>query len=420
MNFALYIARKLSLKQISDDHSNSQRTSRSLVFATCGVTLAIIVMILSIVIICGFKNEVTSKIYALDAHIRVNNAAVGIDENYSTISRSQAEPILNSPNFKGKISAMSLIAEKSIVLKTDNDFAGTVLKGVDANYNWQFFEKDLVEGSVPNPKKHNEIIISQQLARKLQLKAGDSILAYFIDQAVKMRKLTIAGIFNTDFHDFDVTFILGNIGLIQEVNGWAADTGHYLDISAADINTLPQLSSDIFSALAVYSYQNKDVSTVYNVTNTHRNNLSYFVWLQLLDMNVVIILIIMAIVSAFTLVAAMLTIILQRIRMIGQLKAMGATNLTIQRIFIFLTNKLIIKAIILGNVLAIGFALLQQHFHIIKLDPANYYMPFVPIHIVPAHIIILNVAIIAIAYITLLAPSYIIAKISPTSSLRYE
>ncbi|MBQ5509214.1 MAG: FtsX-like permease family protein, partial [Muribaculaceae bacterium] len=169
-----------------------------------------------------------------------------------------------------------------------------------------------------------------------------------------------------------------------------------------------------------YSISDNDNSTVYNVTSTHQNNISYFTWLSMLDMNVVIILVLMIIVSTFTLISALLMIILERIKMIGLFKALGASNHRIRRIFIYLTHKIIFKSIIIGNVIGIGLALLQQHFHIIKLNPDAYYMNYVPIDINVPMLIFLNVAIIVISYITLIGPSYIISSIKPSSTMRFE
>ena len=254
----------------------------------------------------------------------------------------------------------------------------------------------------------------------MQLNVNDKILTYFIDEKVKVRNCHIVGIFNTDFESFDKNYIVGNIALLQSVNDWKAHIGNYVGVKLKNIDNIDDVAYSTFGTLATYSISDNDNSTVYNVTSTHQNNISYFTWLSMLDMNVVIILVLMIIVSTFTLISALLMIILERIKMIGLFKALGASNHSIRRIFIYLTHKIIFKSIIIGNVIGIGLALLQQHFHIIKLNPDAYYMNYVPIDINVPMLIFLNVAIIVISYITLIGPSYIISSIKPTSTMRFE
>ena len=206
---------------------------------------------------------------------------------------------------------------------------------------------------------------------------------------------------------------------MQSINGWTNDVGNYVGVNLQNTADLQQQTYVLYSHLAKCVYD-QQATTLYNVTNTYRNNISLFTWLNMLDMNVVIILVLMVIVSGFTLVTALFMIILERIRMIGLLKSLGATNGSIRQIFIYLTQKLIIKSIIWGNIIGIGLALVQKYFHIIKLNPEAYYMPYVPIEINALSLIVLNVAVIIISYVTLLAPSYIISTIKPSSTIRFE
>ncbi|MBQ5409957.1 MAG: ABC transporter permease, partial [Muribaculaceae bacterium] len=290
-------------------------------------------------------------------------------------------------------------------------------------FDFSFLKSHLLEGRVPtydSSDSTQEIIISSTIANQLQLNLNDKILTYFIDEKVKVRNCHIVGIFNTDFESFDKNYIVGNIALLQSVNDWKAHTGNYVGVKLKNIDNIDDVAYSTFGTLATYSISDNDNSTVYNVTSTHQNNISYFTWLSMLDMNVVIILVLMIIVSTFTLISALLMIILERIKMIGLFKALGASNHSIRRIFIYLTHKIIFKSIIIGNVIGIGLALLQQHFHIIKLNPDAYYMNYVPIDINVPMLIFLNVAIIVISYITLIGPSYIISSIKPTSTMRFE
>ena len=234
-----------------------------------------------------------------------------------------------------------------------------------------------------------------------------------------MRRVIVTGIFNTDFDDFDSNYLLGSLTLLQGVNGWSENTGNYVGINVKDTAQIPALSYLLFSKLAASAY-NTDNRTVYNVTNTTQTNASFFSWLSLLDMNVIIIICLMAIVSGFTLISVLLMIVLERIKLIGLLKTLGADGSMIRRIFILLTQKLILRSLIIGNVLGIGLALVQKYFHIIKLNSEAYYMPYVPIQIDWLTIALLNVCVFVAAYLTLLGPSHIISSIKPSTTLRYE
>ena len=418
MGFEFFIASRLKLG------NNEKAGSPSLNVALLGIILAIVIMILSVVIVLGFKNEITTKINNLDSHIKISNGAIGIDDNIATVDMREIANALNQDSaMLQNIEDVSLIAEKPAILKTDSDFKGLQFRGVGANFDFSFLKSHLLEGRVPtydNSDSTQEIIISSTIANQLQLNVNDKILTYFIDEKVKVRNCHIVGIFNTDFESFDKNYIVGNIALLQSVNDWKAHIGNYVGVKLKNIDNIDDVAYSTFGTLATYSISDNDNSTVYNVTSTHQNNISYFTWLSMLDMNVVIILVLMIIVSTFTLISALLMIILERIKMIGLFKALGASNHSIRRIFIYLTHKIIFKSIIIGNVIGIGLALLQQHFHIIKLNPDAYYMNYVPIDINVPMLIFLNVAIIVISYITLIGPSYIISSIKPTSTMRFE
>lgn len=417
MNYSLFIARRLKLDK------DSNRSTPSLNVALVGIILAIVVMILSVTIVLGFKQEISSKVYQLDAHIKVSNAAIGIDDNYATINAQPVyQAILADSAFLPMVASMSLIADQPAILKTDTDFEGIVYRGVDAGYDWHYLEANLLEGRVPviaDTADVNEVVISRTIADKLKLKCGDRVYTYFIQQKVKVRNAHVVGIVNTDFDTFDKAIIVGNIRQIQDINDWTADVGHYVGVNLNDVSHIGDDTYRLYSLLARDTYE-RNSNTLHAVTNTRNNNLSFFAWLQMLDMNVVIILVLMAIVSGFTLIAAMLMIVLERIRMIGMLKALGAGNAGIRNIFIFLTGKLILKALLWGNVIGLALALAQKWFHIVKLDPSAYYMPYVPIDLSPTPLLLLNVGIIIVSYLTLIGPSHIISTIRPTATMRFE
>ena len=411
----LFIARRLRLNS-KDKGVNS---SPSHAIATLGVSLSIFIMILSLAIVGGFKSEIANKIYSLDSHIRVYNAALGLDDNIYTIHTDDVMPVIRSTFADDVVANMSLIADQSAIIKTADDFKGIVFKGVDGNYDWSYIGSTLVSGRLPDRAKPEEVLISNSVAKKLRIGVGDKIYTYFCNQKIKVRRVVVTGIFNTDFDDFDSNYLLGSLTLLQGVNGWSENTGNYVGINVKDTAQIPALSYLLFSKLAASAY-NTDNRTVYNVTNTMQTNASFFSWLSLLDMNVIIIICLMAIVSGFTLISVLLMIVLERIKLIGLLKTLGADGSMIRRIFILLTQKLILRSLIIGNVLGIGLVLVQKHFHIIRLNPEAYYMPYVPIQIDWLTIALLNVCVFVAAYLTLLGPSHIISSIKPSTTLRYE
>ncbi len=417
MNHELYISRRMTL------NNEREKGSPSLTVALVGIVLAVVVMILSIAIVMGFKGEISGKIMHLDAHLRVTNAALGIDDNYATVNgREVREAIAEDKSFSPMIESLSLIADKSAILKTDEDFMGIIMRGVDDGYDFRYLQSKMVEGNIPvvsDTASSNQIVISKTVANRLQLHAGDKVLTYFIDDNIKVRNLTVSGVFETDLEAFDNAYIVGGIGIVQGVNGWNGDTGTQVAINMKNTGNLDADAYQLYSLLAENTVQHES-KNLFFVTTTHQNNLPFFAWLQMLDMNVVIILTLMMIVAAFTLISAMLMIVLERIRTIGNFKAMGATNGSIRRIFIYLTGKLILKALIIGNVIGIGLALLQKYGHVVRLDPSAYYMPYVPITLSIPALVMLNVGIIIVSYLTLLGASHIISTIKPTATMRFE
>ena len=417
MNHDLYIARRLTL------HGGQQKGSPSLTVALLGIVLAVVVMILSIAIVMGFKGEISGKIMHLDAHLRVSNAALGIDENYATVNgREVREAIVGDSAFASLVESVSLIADKSAILKTDSDFMGIIMRGVDSGYDWRYLKARLIDGVLPevsDTASSQQIAISKLVANRLKLRSGDKVMTYFIDNSIKVRNLTVSGVFETDLDAFDGAYIVGSIGIVQGVNGWNGDTGTQVAVNMSDARNLENDGYQLYALLAQNTVQHES-KNLFFVTTTHQNNVAFFAWLEMLNMNVAVILTLMMIVAAFTLISAMLMIVLERIRVIGNFKAMGATNGTIRRIFIYLTGKLILKALIIGNVIGIGLALLQKYAHIVRLDPASYYMPYVPIHLSIPALLMLNVGIIIVSYLTLLGASHIISTIKPTATMRFE
>lgn len=410
MKFELFIANRLKAGYNMKESSNS---IPSIGIAVLGMTLALVIMIFSIVIVCGFKKEISNKIYSLDAHIKITKPAYTQSRNSPALLLSEdlTEQVLSINNVK----SICLIGEKPAVLKTNDSFKGVIYKGVADNFDWSYIKNALIDGRIPSDsiKGVSEVVISNHISKELNLSIGDKVPTYFIDNKIKARNSIITGIYNTDFEDFDNIFIIGNIRQIQSINQWNTNQGDYIAISCDNTGNIKQVNDNIKELLANEFYQ-------YEATNIVDNNASYFTWLDLLDMNVVIILIIMIIVSSFTLISCLLMIVLERINMIGILKTLGTSNYSIRQIFIITTNRLIWKALILSNFIAIALCYIQDKYHIIKLNPEAYYIEYVPVDINWTYIIAFNIAVIIISYLSLLVPSHVISTIEPKKTILFE
>lgn len=397
MKFELFIANRLKTGKVEGEQETS---TPSLNIAILGMTLAVVIMILSIAIVNGFKREISDKIYNLDSHIKIISSSV------------LSEPYHLPENISDNIENISLVSEKSTVLKTNNDFKGIIYKGVDSNYDWSYLQENLIDGKIPDFNdtiSSKEVIISQQIADELKLKTGDKIYTYFIDNNIKARNITITGIYNTGLIEFDKSYVIGSRNLLKNIS----NTTTYIGVNCNNYDYIENVTEQ----LTCFFSTNKDILSI---SNTTKNNISYFTWLKLLDTNVIVIILIMLLVTAFTLISGMLMIVLERINMIGILKTIGTANNSIRKIFIYLTNKLIIKSLIYGNIIGLGLSYIQHKYKVLKLDSEAYYISHVPIEIDWEIMLILNIGILLVAYISLLAPSHIISKIEPNKSIRFE
>lgn len=411
MKIELFIARKLKI-----GGEKKMSSSPILNIALISISLALVIMILSITIVCGFKHEIVTKIYNLEPHIRVSNGMIKDNSYEEKVKINDATEKLRNLDF---IKNISPIIEKSAILKTDSDFKGIVVRGVDGKYDFNFLNSELVSGHVPEYSSNtsNDILLSSYIAKQLNLKLNDFIQTYFIGDKIRVRKLKIVGIYQTDFEAFDKNVIVADINILRQINGWKNNDASYLNVSVSNPS---EIMGDFLTVNSTLNYNGMQSLNTYRVDNIEELNLSYFSWLKLLDMNVVIILSLMIVVSAFTLIAALLTIVLDRINLVGVLKSLGGNNRTIRRIFVLLTYKLIFKALIIGNAIGLLLSYIQYQFRILRLNPEAYYMGYVPVQFNWWYLLALNIGILILAYVTLLLPSYIISSIKPSSTIKYE
>ena len=414
MNLELFIARKIHFSK----EGNRQVTPPAVRIAIVGVALGLAVMILSVAIVIGFKKEVRNKVIGFGSHIQITN----FDNNSSyettpiAVSDSLHQALREFPGIKH----IEGYATKMGILKTDSDFQGVVLKGIDTDYDWSFFRNNLKEGELLtiDPKKTStDVIISRYLSDLLGLKLGDSILTYFVQEDVRARKFNIAGIYETGFMDYDKLFVLADIKQIRRLNGWEKDEVSGLELLVDDYDKLDQIAEDLYFNLV--EKQDRHGNT-YFTRSIKEMNPMIFNWLDVLDVNVVVILILIFAVAGFTMISGLLIIILERTNMIGILKALGENNVSIRKIFLYISFFLIGKGMLWGNMVGIAICLIQSHFRIIKLDPSIYYLDAVPIDLSIVSLILLNIGTLCASMLMMLGPSYLITKIDPAKSIRFE
>lgn len=412
MRYPLYIARHLNYSESSGGNSYILR------FALSGMALAIVVMMLSLAIVSGFRSQIVSTIYSIDNHVKISsiedyNTGESAPVNYDFITGAIVD--------MGNIKSITPVIEEYAILKTNNDFQGIKLRGADYADGDFILNDYIVEGHAPIASDSTlyDIVISSTIKDKLGLEVGDKVSAFFIDDKVRMRSFNVAGIYNTNFEDFDNVIALGNIDVLRQLNGWNENECSYVGINLNDTENIQEDNYMIYSNVYQRIIQD-NVSDGYSIENLYDSNIAYFAWLDLLDSNILLILTLMAFVVGFTIVAAMLVIIFDRVRTIGVLKSLGATDSGVRYVFIYLTQYLVLKGIVIGNILGLILAGIQYKFHIIKLDPASYYMQWVPVKINLLTVLLLDIGVIAFAFVTLLAASSLISKINISTTIRYE
>jgi lipoprotein-releasing system permease protein len=411
LNLEYFIAKRL----ITAKDYKSSISAPIIKIAISAIAIGIIMMIVSVATGIGLQQKIREKVSAFNGQIIISN----YDNNNSEITLI---PISKKqdfyPNFKSvpEVSHIQAIASKAGIIRTENAFEGIVFKGVGADYNWNNIKEYLVEGKLPDFSKalNEEVIISRFLADRLNLKLGDSFNTFFIKEEQgklpNSRRFKIAGIFSSGFQDFDATYIIGDIRHIQRINKWTPDQVGAFEVFVKDFTAIKQTGNEIYEQIS----SNLDTKTI-------TEKYSYiFDWLQLFDFNIIVILAIMILVATINMVVALLVLILERTQMIGILKAVGANNWMVRKVFLYNAFYLIIRGLFWGNLIGIALLLIQQQFGIIQLNPENYYVNQAPVYLNWGYIALLNLLTITVCFLVLLIPSYIITKISPVKAIRFD
>lgn len=387
------------------------RTSRPAVrVALGGIIIGVVVMIVAICVVVGFKQEVQRKVAGFGSHIQV----VNFDNNatYELQPVDISDSLINKLQGLHHVKKVSTFASKPGILKTDSAFQGIIFKGTDY---WEYFADNLVVGALP--ASANEVIISTVLASQLHLTVGDQILCYFVQESLRVRKLYISGLYNTCMSEMDRMFVLGDIALVRQLNHWKDSQASGIEVLVDDLKYLHEVADRVYFATA---NRLDEAGNAFYTQTLEQLNPQIFGWLDLLDMNVIIIILLMLCVSGFSIITGLIILILESVNLIGTLKALGANNQFVRRIFIYEAILLVGKGMVFGNIIGLGLVALQHFTRIIPLDAATYYVSYVPMAFPWGWLIILNLGVLAISWLVLLAPSAIVSQISPAKVMHFE
>jgi lipoprotein-releasing system permease protein len=411
VNLEYFIAKRL----ITAKHFKSSISAPIIKIAISAIAIGMIMMIVSVATGIGLQQKIREKVSAFNGHIIISN----YDNNQSEVT---LVPISKKQDFYPKftsvpeVSHVQAIASKAGIIRTETAFEGIILKGVGADYQWNNIKEFIISGRLPDYSRgiNQEVLISQFLANRLNLKVGDNFNTFFIkenqNQPPNIRRFKITGIFNSGFQEFDATYIIGDIRHIQRINKWRPDQVGAFEVFVNDFDKIKTVGEEVYQQTA---------STL--DTKTIIEKYSYiFEWLKLFDFNIIVILAVMILVATINMVVALLVLILERTQMIGILKALGTNNWSVRKIFLYNAFYLIARGLFWGNLIGISLLLMQRYFGVIQLNPENYYVNQAPVYLNWGYILLLNLLTVTVCFMVLLIPSYIITKISPVKAIRFD
>ena len=415
MNFPLFIARK-----INGNEDKGRKVSKPAIrIATLGVAIGLAVMIVSVCVVLGFKHTIRDKVVGFGSHITV--------ANFNSFQRSENYPIVVNDSLKRALMQTQGVrhvqryAYTQGILKTDDDFLGVMLKGVGSDFDSTFIHQNMVVGSIPafsDVKSQQKILLSKAIAEKLDLKVGDRIYAYFVnEQGVRTRRFTISGIYETNLKQFDSQICFTDLYTTNKLNGWQSDQCSGAEVQVNNFELLDAIALNILNKV---KGKTDRYGNSYSVATVVEQNPQIFSWLDLMDLNVWIILVLMVSVGGVTMISGLLIIILERTQMIGIMKAMGTKNAQIRHIFLWFATFIIGKGLLWGNLVGFGLVFLQKYTGLVTLDPKIYYVSTVPVELNVLLILALNLATLLICVFVLIAPSYLISHIHPAKTMHYE
>lgn len=416
MNWKLFIARRIyQTKEKEGDRNVSKPAVR---IAMVGIAIGLAVMILSVAVVVGFKHEVRDKVIGLGADILVTS--LDVVQSYQVTPVVGDDSLISALGKMPGVKHVQRYATKPGMIMTSDNFQGIVLKGIGQEYDTTFIHRHLQEGHIPaftDSVSSNQVLVSKTIADRLGVRVGDKLYTYYLENNIRARRLTVAGIYQTNFSSYDDLFLLTDLRTVERLNNWEPGQVGGLEIQVTDYDLLDETNGYILSSLDKKTdkyggrYYAQTIEEVYP---------QIFAWLDLLDVNVWVILVLMVGVAGFTMISGLLIIILERTNMIGVLKALGADNTAIRKVFLSFAVFLIRKGMLWGNVIALTCCAVQYFFRPVRLDPAVYYIDAVPIELNLWIWLLLNAGTLVVSVLMLVGPSYLISRIHPARSIRFE
>lgn len=414
MRFNLFVA-----KRLFNDKGGVRNVSRPAIrIATAGVAIGLAVMIVSVCVVLGFKSEIRSKVIGFGSHIQIIN--------YESISSGVSKPVAFPDSLIKEIrqvpgvSHVQRFSNKGGILKTDDAFEGILLHGVGAEFNADFLKSNLKEGEIPvfsADSATNRIVVSQTIADRLHLSCGDRVFAYFFDGTVRARRFTVSGIYQTNLSEFDDNMVFTDLYVCNRLNNYADDQCAGVEITVDRFDDVDLVAGSLVGKV---NHLVDEYGAGYAAMTIRELYPQIFDWLDLLDVNVWVILILMVAVAGFTMISGLLIIILERTNFIGVMKALGATNRSMRHVFLYFAAFIVGRGLLWGNVLGIGLVVLQYYFNMVHLDPATYYVDAVPVLFNAGYIVAINAATAFISVFVLILPSLLVSRIHPAKSIRFE
>jgi len=404
LNTPLYIARRMA-------DSEQKVTGIVKKIAIASIALGITVMIIAVAVVIGFQSEIRNKVIGFGSHIQITSFDDNISYESQPINRHQ--PFLENLSAISGIKSIQVFATKPGVIKTDDEIHGIIFKGVGSDFSWDFFNEKITEGrqiEYTDSTRSDDIIISDHIAKLLQLSIDDDVFVYFIQDPPRVRRLSVAAIYDTGLEELDQLFILGDIGHLQRLNDWENNEVAGFEILLHDFKDLEEVNARVESTIP-YDFQTRTIRQLYP---------QIFDWLALLDMNVYVIIFIMILVAGINMITTLLISVLEKTNMIGILKALGSDNKLVRKVFLYHAGFLIMRGMLWGNILGVGLLYIQNLTGIIKLDQASYFVSTVPVHFSLLYILLINLGTLVISLFMLILPSYIIASVSPVKAITFR
>ena len=414
MNLPYFIAERL-IKGRREGTSFSRPIN---VIAITGIAAGIAVMIIAVSTLTGFKQQIRDKVAGFGSHMQILN--FDSNNSFETAPISTNLPFLPKVRKLHGIKHVEAFATKAGIIKTDENIQGVVLKGVSSDFDWSYFKKNLVSGSVftiDDSSTTNKVIISKKISDMLNLKLGESFAMHFVQDPPRMRKFTISGIYETSLEEFDKIYIFCDIKHIRRLNGWSDDQVSGFEIYIDKFDDLELMTQAVNDEIGYNISENEPAVKVKNIREKYPQ---IFDWLSFQDINVIIIIVLMLIVAGFNMISGILILILEKTNLIGVLKALGSEDRTIRRVFMIQASYLIAKGLFWGNLIGIGLALLQLKTGLITLDASSYYLKTVPVNLDAFHIILLNAGSMAVIILMLLIPAQLVSRISPVKAIKFD